>query len=290
MIYFSIKDLESFSGIKAHTIRTWEQRFSFLQPKRSEGLRRTYDGDELKLILDISFLNRNGYKVSHIARMDKEEMDALFLGLCDLNHMQEKAINELICCMVVMDIEGFNRVLQSCETAWGINVTLNEVVLPFLQKTGLLHQKDQKNYDAHLLLVEQSLKQKIILGIEQATAKKYGQTALFYLCKKKSETELLYLQYELKMAGFSVFYISSPVVFNQLCAIADVIKPTYIITSSGGRSQQVATENFINYLKGHLPQTIFLNLENKGVLPFQNDLQTAKEHFRMEARAITTGS
>ncbi|HVF81403.1 MAG TPA: MerR family transcriptional regulator, partial [Flavisolibacter sp.] len=106
MIYFSIKDLESFSGIKAHTIRTWEQRFTFLQPKRSEGLRRTYDYEELKLLLNISFLNRNGYKVSYIAKLEKEEMSAVIAGLSDTNHKQEKAVNELMCCMADMDTEG----------------------------------------------------------------------------------------------------------------------------------------------------------------------------------------
>ena len=30
---FTIKDLENLSGIKAHTIRIWEQRYQFLKPK-----------------------------------------------------------------------------------------------------------------------------------------------------------------------------------------------------------------------------------------------------------------
>jgi DNA-binding transcriptional MerR regulator len=29
---FTIKDLENLSGIKAHTIRIWEQRYNFLKP------------------------------------------------------------------------------------------------------------------------------------------------------------------------------------------------------------------------------------------------------------------
>ena len=32
---FTIKDIENLSGIKAHTIRIWEQRYTFLKPKRS---------------------------------------------------------------------------------------------------------------------------------------------------------------------------------------------------------------------------------------------------------------
>ena len=32
---FTIKDLENLSGIKAHTIRIWEQRYNFLKPQRT---------------------------------------------------------------------------------------------------------------------------------------------------------------------------------------------------------------------------------------------------------------
>jgi DNA-binding transcriptional MerR regulator len=274
MIYFSIKDLESFSGIKAHTIRTWEQRFTFLRPKRSEGLRRTYDCDELKLILNISFLNRNGYKVSRIARMSKEEMNTVLAGMADVSHTQDKAVNELICCMAVMDIDGFNTILQSCEMEWGIDVTLTGVVVPFSKKTGLLKQKDNRNYEAHLLLVEQNLKQKIIVGIEKPGTKQQGQTALFFLSKKKTEIELLYLQYTLKSSGFTIIYISSPITFSQLCAIAASVKPEYIITSTGGKSQQIDTKSMLDYLGKQLPQTVFLNLEDNEALPFEDLLIT----------------
>ncbi len=33
---FSIKDLENFSGIKAHTIRIWEKRYQILEPDRTD--------------------------------------------------------------------------------------------------------------------------------------------------------------------------------------------------------------------------------------------------------------
>ncbi|PIV16971.1 MAG: MerR family transcriptional regulator, partial [Flavobacteriales bacterium CG03_land_8_20_14_0_80_35_15] len=33
---FTIKDLENFSGIKAHTIRIWEKRYQLFEPKRTD--------------------------------------------------------------------------------------------------------------------------------------------------------------------------------------------------------------------------------------------------------------
>ena len=46
---FTIKDIENLSGIKAHTIRIWEQRYSFLKPKRSETNIRYYSNEELRI-------------------------------------------------------------------------------------------------------------------------------------------------------------------------------------------------------------------------------------------------
>jgi DNA-binding transcriptional MerR regulator len=32
---FTIRDLENLTGVKAHTIRIWEQRYNFLRPQRT---------------------------------------------------------------------------------------------------------------------------------------------------------------------------------------------------------------------------------------------------------------
>jgi len=71
---FSIKDLENFSGIKAHTIRIWEKRYKILEPDRTESNIRTYSETELKKILNVAYLNRNGLKISKIARLDEDEL------------------------------------------------------------------------------------------------------------------------------------------------------------------------------------------------------------------------
>ena len=60
---FSIKDLENLTGIKAHTIRIWEKRYKLLEPKRTETNIRYYDLANFQKLLNISYLNNNGYKI-----------------------------------------------------------------------------------------------------------------------------------------------------------------------------------------------------------------------------------
>ena len=53
---FTIKELEALSGIKAHTIRIWEQRYHFLKPSRTQTNIRRYSNDELKTLLTVALL------------------------------------------------------------------------------------------------------------------------------------------------------------------------------------------------------------------------------------------
>ena len=78
---FTIKDLENLSGVKAHTLRIWEQRYQFLKPSRTFTNIRYYSNDELKTILNIALLNKYGYKISHIDKMSSEEINEKILSL-----------------------------------------------------------------------------------------------------------------------------------------------------------------------------------------------------------------
>ena len=63
MAIYSIRDLEKLSGIKAHTLRIWESRYGIIKPKRTPTNIRYYLDEDLKLVLNIAFLNKNGFKI-----------------------------------------------------------------------------------------------------------------------------------------------------------------------------------------------------------------------------------
>jgi len=71
---YSIKDLENFTQIKAHTIRIWEQRYGLLSPKRTDTNIRYYNEDDLKKILNINLLYTSGQKISKISLLSNDEI------------------------------------------------------------------------------------------------------------------------------------------------------------------------------------------------------------------------
>jgi DNA-binding transcriptional MerR regulator len=74
---FSIKDLETLSGVKAHTIRIWEKRYNLLNPTRTETNIRMYDNDQLRKLIVITNLIENGFKISNLAKKPDEELHKL---------------------------------------------------------------------------------------------------------------------------------------------------------------------------------------------------------------------
>jgi MerR family transcriptional regulator, light-induced transcriptional regulator len=103
---FTIKDLENLTGIKAHTIRIWEQRYRFLKPQRTDTNIRYYSNEELKKILNISLLNKNGFKISHIDKMSDHEINEKILTINNAEAQQEHVVNLMIQYMVDIELTG----------------------------------------------------------------------------------------------------------------------------------------------------------------------------------------
>ena len=138
---FTIKDLECLSGIKAHTIRIWEQRYSFLKPQRTETNIRYYTGDELKTVLNIALLNKYGFKISHIDKMNTSEIHLKLQSLTDIQAQQERQINALIGHMVDLATDKFEADLDIYIQTKGIEKAINNLLFPFLERVGILWLK-----------------------------------------------------------------------------------------------------------------------------------------------------
>src|SRR6476646_3907061 len=96
MNIFIIIDLEILSGIKAHTIRIWEQRYSLLKPNRTDTNIRYYTNEDLRTILNVALLKKFGFKISHINKMSPDDVSSKLKALNTGEASQEKVINELI--------------------------------------------------------------------------------------------------------------------------------------------------------------------------------------------------
>lgn len=110
---YSIKDLEELSGIKAHTIRIWEVRYGLLKPNRTDTNIRLYDEVQLKRLINVAFLLKNGVKISKISTLSDAKINEQILELYKQEGTEqgiEAKINSLVVAMIELNEELFNQI------------------------------------------------------------------------------------------------------------------------------------------------------------------------------------
>jgi MerR family transcriptional regulator, light-induced transcriptional regulator len=243
---FSIKELESLSGIKAHTIRIWEQRYKFLKPSRTLTNIRTYTNEELKTLLTVALLNKHGYKISRIDNMRPEQRRQEVLQLNTTEARSEQVVNDLIGTMVDLDFIHFEALLAQQIQQHGLFATISGVVFQFLEKVGILWQTNRIQ-PAQEHVASCIVRQKLISAIDQlpAPVKRTPFFLLFLPENEHHELGLLFVYYLLKKRGLPVLYLGANVPLKDVSYVVDQKKPAHLYLHL---SSFPVKQNFIKYL------------------------------------------
>lgn len=226
---FTIKELEALSGIKAHTIRIWEQRYNFLKPSRTTTNIRTYSSEELKTILTVALLNKHGYKISRINNMAPVQRRQEVMALNTNEAIIEHLVNDLISTMIDLDGAGFETIINRHIAQHDIFTTLQTLVFPFLEKTGTLWQTSRIN-PAHEHLATAIIRQKLISAIDQLPLPTTGKPLFVLLLPEDEHHELglLLAYFLLKKEGVPVLYLGASVPLKDVSYVVDIKKPAYL--------------------------------------------------------------
>lgn len=230
MSTYSIKELEQLSGIKAHTLRIWEQRYSLLSPKRTDTNIRYYDDDDLKLILNVALLNDNGFKISKIASMTYGEKREEVVKLTERSLTHDDQIHALTICMIEMDEERFDKVLSTNILKLGFEQTMLNIIYPFMSKIGVLWQTGGIN-PAQEHFISNLVRQKLIVAIDGQIHIEGGKKFLLYLPEGElHEVSILFASYIIKSQGHRVIYLGQSTPSDDLLSVYKLHEPDYLMT------------------------------------------------------------
>ncbi|WP_286756390.1 MerR family transcriptional regulator [Roseivirga sp. UBA838] len=260
MANYSIKDLEHLSGIKAHTLRIWEQRYGLINPKRTDTNIRFYDQDDLKLILNVSLLKDNGFKISKIAQMSKEEMHETVLEIADKATSFADQIYGLTLAMIDLDEQRFEKIISSNTLKIGFERTMLNIIYPFLTKIGIMWITDSIN-PAQEHFISNLIRQKVIVAIDgqyetfDEEAKKY---MLFLPEGELHELSLLFANYLIRARGNRVVYLGQNMPFQDLQVAFNAYKPDYLLTIMTTKDRNISTEEYLANLADNFSDTPIL--------------------------------
>jgi DNA-binding transcriptional MerR regulator len=235
---FSIKDLENFSGIKAHTIRIWEKRYGILEPERTDSNIRTYNESELKKLLNVAYLNRNGLKISKIARLAEDELTQKVMSVNssndDLDHDFQPG--KILMSAIRFNEDLFREALLPFVRYKGIEEAYCRYLHPLLEKAKILWQTGSLSR-AQEQFIRNTIKQIITVEDGQMkpwTGRSKPSVAMINTSDNLSDNNFLFYKYVLKKRGFDVIYTGGILPASEVIEMFKIKPFEYLVVNSSG--------------------------------------------------------
>ena len=230
MAHFSISDLEQLSGIKAHTIRMWEQRYDLLRPERTATNIRLYSEDDLRRLLNVTTLCGRGQRISQVARLTDLELNAAVLACCDDDHDYHLQVNVLLAAMLGFDEIGINQLFNDATARLGFENMMLRIAYPLLQRIGLMWlagavNPAQEHLLTHLLRQKMLAATDILPGVP-TTAPRW---VLFLPEGELHELALLFMNYALRARGQHTLYLGQNLPIAELAAVCETYQPDAVV-------------------------------------------------------------
>lgn len=255
---FSISELQQFSGIKAHTIRIWEQRYNALKPSRSEGNTRHYNTQQLRRLLNIVSLMDGEYKVSELCVMSDDRLHALLEAR--LAQAKEEIqpyayyITQVIAGALGFDEAQFEKVFSNAILRFGLTDTYAHVLHPVLIRLGMMWMTDTLR-PAHEHFITGLIRQKILAAIDGLPLPKPSKSCwvLFLPENELHETGLLFANFLVRQAGRKVIYLGANVPFDSLKPVVSETKATHLLSFLIRSNDQEDDRAFFSNLNKQFP-------------------------------------
>lgn len=260
MSTFSIKDLETITGIKAHTLRIWEQRYKLIEPKRTSTNIRYYTDEDLRFILNVSILNNSGIKISEIAAMKAEDIREKVVSISENSTSFSAQVKSLSKAMFALDEAEFNRILADSILRSGLEDTIIRLVFPFLHQIGVLWVTGAI-HPAHEHFITNLIRQKLFVAIDAQTGKtqEKGKKFLLFLPEgEPHEIGLLFANYMLRARGHEVVYLGQNLPFEDLRHVFNFYEPEYVVSVLTSGMNPGEVQDFVDRIAQSWPKANIL--------------------------------
>jgi MerR family transcriptional regulator, light-induced transcriptional regulator len=233
MAQYQIRELAHLTGVKAHTIRVWEQRYHLLAPQRTATNIRFYCDEDLRTLLNVALLSEHGYRISRIALMTPDQRSREVESVaCLPNNEQSHLLQQLVLATINLDDGLFEQALDTAITADGLETTMLRIVYPFLERIGVLWQTGTVN-PAQEHLISNVIRQKVVSAIDALGSCRTsitGQRYVLYLPEGElHELALLFMHYLLRVRGHRVIYLGQNLPTQDLVEVCKLVQPAYIV-------------------------------------------------------------
>lgn len=280
MATYSIKEISLLTGILPHTLRVWEQRYGIFSPNRTESNIRRYTDDDLRLALNIVYLQGIGYRISRIARLSPEEIgEIISKGTRYLS--SSPAPETLLVHAKNLETTQFEKLVKEYVKHKGIEWAFENVFIPFQVLMGQLWQAGTINVTHEHFSI--CILRNALVAETFALEPKISNTlrVLFFLPEEEfHDLTLLYYSYIARKAGAQVLYLGQNIPLNEIKHIVSQKRYTHLFTAITAVRLGTALGSYfhdLTKLTNHIPVfavgkpiTQHLNRLPANVIPINN--------------------
>lgn len=288
---YSIKELENFTGIKAHTIRIWEKRYKIISPSRTDTNIRYYSEDEFKHLLNVSILNKNGYKISRIAKLNQETINKKIIEIANTDQDVDSQIENLILSVFELNEINFDKIIAAAIITFGFEDAMKKIISPFYQKIYFLKQSESINI-AQEQFAYNLIKRKLYVEIDSINPfiRYKPKTFIMFLPNNDHrEIEIVFYKYIIKKRGHRAIYVGNNVAISDLISVSKKVFPDYIFTFLPNNISPEKSIEFIQTLSNNFPnQLIFIASNTNLSISFPSNIIKVYgiENFEFEFNKI----
>ncbi len=255
MNHFTIRDIENLCGIKAHTLRIWEQRYTLVAVKRKKSQHRFYDNDDLKEFLRISFLYHNGFKISKIAALGAEEIQRIVKNFSAKEENHASFVHQLIEAGMDFDTEKFEKIINYLVLKIGFEKCIIEVLYPFLLRIGFLWVTNniipaQEHFTSNII------REKIIIAIAGLQPEPANKTIIVVFAPfgEQHEIPLLTANYFFRKNNIRTVYFGVNVKAESLVEYLNVKPATHLYAHLTTSFSNERLMDYLFILNNHFPE------------------------------------
>ncbi|WP_194766785.1 MerR family transcriptional regulator [Tamlana sp. I1] len=230
MSNYSMAHIVALTGIKSHTLRKWESRYDFLKPKRTETNIRYYTDEQLKKLLNICILTRNGIRISQINKLTDEDIRVKVTEIL-LEGTSEDEISALILSTLSLNEDEFDKVINAQILKTGLISTITGLIYPFLAQVGVLWGVN-KVMPAQEHFISNLIRQKIFSAIEllPKPLPNAPKAVMFLPENEDHEIGLLLASFIAQKLGWRVYYLGQNVPNENIKMVTEITNPDLLVT------------------------------------------------------------
>lgn len=258
MTQYSIDQFSKITGFSKYVLRTWENRYGFLKPTRTETKIRLYSDDLLVTALNSNYLLQNGYKISQISKLTQEEIENKienleYETLTDTSHLYY--ISKLIDSAIHFDSNLFHSAFNDGLEKFTLIEFYLKVILPTFNKIGILWLTSRIN-PAQEHFLSELVKQKLFSAIEKNTTIKINKTWLLFLpANEFHDLGLIIAKFLLTSKGYNVIYLGSNVPLESIRTLSEKKKINNVLYFSIARIESTVLNQTIKYIESSFKES-----------------------------------